>query len=105
MIMNFVNEKNDGRNEVFNVKIMDTKRHTGNLLQSGKNESDRVQNIYDLEGNCSEWVAEKTNIKNEPYVNRGGYFGNKYGTAASARNSNGDREYDRKSFRVVLYVM
>ena len=105
MIMNFVNEKNDGRNEVFNVKIMYTKRHTGNLLQSGKNESDRVQNIYDLEGNCSEWVAEKTNIKNEPYVNRGGYFGNKYGTAASARNSNGDREYDRKSFRVVLYVM
>ena len=61
--------------------------------------------VYDLEGNCNEWVAERTNVKNEPYVNRGGYFENKYGITASVRNSNGDNEYNRKSFRVVLYVI
>lgn len=105
MIMNFVNEKKDGKNETFDVKAINIKRHMGKLLQTGENESDRVENIYDLEGNCNEWVAERTNVKNEPYVNRGGYFENKYGITASVRNSNGDNEYNRKSFRVVLYVI
>ena len=63
--------------------------------------NDKVQNIYDLEGNCSEWCT----IQREPYINRGGYFNIKYGAAAGARNSNPDNQYDRKTFRLVLYIV
>ena len=60
VIMSFVNGKLDGNNEVFDVKVANKNRHKGRTT-SGQNESDKVCNIYDLEGNRWEFVAEGIN--------------------------------------------
>lgn len=60
VIMSFVNGKLDGNNEVFDVKVANKNRHK-RITTSGQNESDKVCNIYDLEGNCWEFVAEGIN--------------------------------------------
>ncbi len=38
---------------------IDESRHTESLATSGQNEADKVCNIYDLEANCIELIAEK----------------------------------------------
>ena len=68
--MSFITE-ND---KEYDVTISDNNRHTGVLASSGTNLSDKVCNIYDLEGNCREFVAEKTSYHNDGriFVDRGG---------------------------------
>ena len=105
MVMKFVDGKNDGTGEkTFDVRTYDETRHTGSLTESGKNINDKVQNIYDLEGNCYEYVAEK-NKTSSPFVYRGGYYyGNSY-NRASRRSSNGGGESYGATFRPALYIM
>ncbi len=58
-MLGFVNGSKDGTNKIFDVKVFDVNRHIELLQYSGFNKSDKVKNIYDLEGNVQEWVAEK----------------------------------------------
>ena len=69
MVMKFVDGETPALGEEYNVREMDSNRHTGSVAKTGKNQYDKVQNIYDLEGNCREWVAEKNNTS-RPFVNR-----------------------------------
>ena len=101
--MSFIDGKNDGKGNIFNVKEVNKNRHTNLLATSGQNEYDRVCNIYDLEGNCWEYVAEKS-LKdiNYQFVCRGGSYGN---SAASHCFNNSGSESDDNSFRFVLYLI
>lgn len=58
--MEFVDQSKDGTNKIFDVQVFDVNRHIELLQYSGFNESDKVKNIYDLEGNVAEWVAERS---------------------------------------------
>ena len=109
MTMKFVDGKNDGsddENKIFDVTQFKESRHTGLLATSGQNNDDKVCNIYDLEGNCIEYIAENNSYSPRGiYVYRGStYSGN---LAASVRyGADGSAEYyPGMSFRFVLYVM
>ena len=105
--MSFITE-ND---KEYDVTISDNNRHTGVLAASGTNLSDKVCNIYDLEGNCREFVAEKTSYHNDGriFVDRGGEGIKDDSTvdynSASNRGAYFGRESGWKTFRFVLYVM
>ena len=107
MVMHFVDGKKDGTGKkLFNVKEYDETRHTGSKVESGKNNNDKVQNIYDLEGNFGEYVAEKNNIHpSDPFVGRGGNYGKGSIYKASRRNSANGGAYSNSTFRPVLYIM
>ena len=63
-IMKFINGKIDGAGNVYVVKeqneefVTSEERHTRNLAETGSNVNDKVQNIYDLEGNVFEITLE-----------------------------------------------
>ena len=107
MVMHFVDGKYDatGKN-VFDVKVYNGERHTGSKANSGKNNNDKVQNIYDLEGNCWEYVAEKNNTSTSAqFVYRGGYYGRYSGDRASGRFRYSDEDNGNGTFRPILYIM
>ena len=105
MVMEFVDGKKDGTGDkTFDVRTYDETRHTGSKTESGKNINDKVQNIYDLEGNCLEYVAEKNKTSN-PYVVRGGYYYKDSSYRASLRFSYGDGADSYVTFRPALYIM
>ena len=102
--MDFVNGKQDGIGNIFDVTKYDSNRHTGSLEVSGRNEADKVSNIYDLEGNCREYIAEKSSSDtNIIFVRRGGYYNST--NRASHRSVDYSSAYTHLSFRFVLYVM
>lgn len=103
VVMNFVNGKYDGINQIFNVNEALNIRHSKTPQLSGKNEADKVCNIYDLEGNFYEFVAEKTTFDlSMPYVGRGGYYPDSI--SASYRRYHDGKEGVNRAFRIVLYV-
>ena len=106
MVMEFVDGKKDGTGDkTFDVRTYDETRHTGSKSESGKNINDKVQNIYDLEGNCYEYVAEKNNTDVQ-FVYRGGSPTKSIIHKASKRARNSDYPYnDNTTFRPVLYIM
>ena len=105
MVMKFVDGKNDAKGNPYNVRAYDTNRHNGTgVTASGKNEYDKVQNIYDLEGNCCEYVAEK-NSTSLPFVHRGGYSYKGSNYRASGRYGDGDFAFSTVTFRPALYIM
>lgn len=107
MVMKFVDGKNDAKGNTYNVRAYDVNRHNGSstgVTGSGKNEYDKVQNIYDLEGNCWEYVAEKNNTSN-PFVNRGGNYYKGSDNRASGRDSGNGRANSSGTFRPTLYIM
>ena len=105
MVMKFVDGKNDAKGNPYNVIAYDANRHNGIIVTaSGKNEYDKVQNIYDLEGNYVEYVAEKNNTS-KPFVYRAGSFGKNITDMASRRVSTIDLEDKYCTFRQVLYIM
>ena len=104
MVMKFVDGKNDAKGNTYNVRTYYVNRHTGSKTTAGKNEYDKVQNIYDLEGSCYEYVAEKNNTSN-PFVNRGGYYNRTSYYRASQRYSIYDTAYSNRTFRPTLYIM
>ena len=80
VMMAFVNGKKDGssgENITYDVTQTKTYRHTGILEEAGQNEKDRVCNIYDLEGNVIEYVAERGSYYSSGTFNdRGGFYNN-----------------------------
>ncbi len=60
-MMKFIDGKDDGNGDTFDVKVEKEARHTGSKAPTGANINDLVQNIYDLEGNCSEYNATAKN--------------------------------------------
>ena len=103
MVMKFVDKKMDGNKKTYDVRAYNSTRHTENLAEAGKNVADKVQNIYDLEGNCFEFVAEKNNTSN-PFVFRGGYWNNVRLCRASQRSSFGGSVVSFFTFRSALYI-
>ena len=101
MVMKFVNGKEDGNGNDYDVRTADPNRHISSPAGAGQNIADKVQNIYDLEGNCYEYVAEKNDSN---AVFRGGIFF--YGTTyrASLRGSNNGSANSLGTFRPVLYI-
>ena len=103
MVMKFVAGKETTSGK-FDVTKANNSRHLSYLEKTGQNENDKVCNIYDLEGNCYEYVAEKSDYlqKNRPVARGGRYDSNE---PASYRDYN-DGIYDSSySFRFVLYVI
>ena len=101
MVMKFVDGKTDGNRNTYDVRTYNSTRHAGGKTEAGKKLADKVQNIYDLEGNCFEYVAEKNNTSN-PFVFRGGFtYSN---SRASERYSGSDSAYSVYTFRPALYV-
>ena len=102
MVMDFVDGKNDGVGKKFNVKNGENDRHRNSIEYTGNNLNDKVQNIYDLEGNCQEYVAERLSRYN-PFCVRSTNYPR---WTASCRT---DRHYNELSsinvgFRIVLYI-
>ena len=104
MVMKFVDGKKPAQGETYDVRTYDANRHTGSKTTAGKNEYDKVQNIYDLEGNCFEYVAEKNN-SSLPFVGRGGFYNRVSGFRASLRDSHVDHANNYSTFRPALYIM
>ena len=104
MVMHFVDKKNDATGKVFNVTKYDETRHTGSKAEAGKNNNDKVQNIYDLEGNCNEYVAEKNNTS-FPFLSRGGNYSKYNNGVASRRDSYHGFANSNTTFRPTLYIM
>ena len=106
MVMKFVNGKKCGNNEIYDVRINNENRHKGESIRvekSGNNIADKVQNIYELEGNCSEYVAEKNNTK-YIYILRGGDYSYNSICRASVRGGTNGSAKGNATFRPVLYI-
>ena len=102
--MKFVDGKNDGTGQIYDVKTALPTRHAGTRATSGQNEADRVCNIYDLEGNYYEYVAEKhTYNSSRSKVTRGGDYD--LSNQAVSRYISSGSAGSNKSFRLVLYIM
>ena len=105
MTMAFVNNKQDGANNTFDVTT-NGDRGASSPTTSGQNLADRVCNIFDLEENYSEHVAEKSSYStNGPFVYRGGLYSGTTSFPASGRNIYTGTASTNFSFRFVLYVM
>ena len=103
MVMKFVDGKTDGKEKTYDVRTYNSTRHTGDVTKAGKNLADKVQNIYDLEGNCFEYVAEKNNVSN-PFVYRGGNDSYDSNNRASRRTGNDGSALSYRAFRSALYI-
>ena len=109
MTMKFVNGKQDGSSDSDADKTYDVtkdkeSRHKGLPDESGQNVADRVCNIFDLEGNYLEYVAEKNSFDDVgPFVFRGGSYDDS--RSASNRHSYDGDAFSDISFRFTLYVM
>ena len=101
MVMKFVDKKIDGNKKIYDVRTYNSDRHKE--TEAGKNLADKVQNIYDLEGNCGEYVAEKNNIS-YPFVSRGGSYNGGSNGRACLRYSSNDTALSSRTFRSVLYI-
>lgn len=101
-MMKFVNGKKDGEGNIFDVTTHSESR--SGLGVTGKNEADKVCNIYDIEGNYYEYVAEKNTFNsNFPYNCRGGaWHGDISASNRAVYNSKAPSAY---TFRLVLYVI
>ena len=103
MVMKFIDGKTDGNGEIYDVRTYNSTRHIGSKAEAGKNLADKVQNIYDLEGNCWEYVAEKNKIS-DPIILRGGLYGANSDDKASMRFGCAGSAYRYRTFRIVLYL-
>ena len=76
----------------------------GSKQVTGYSESWKVNNIYDIAGNCWEWTQEAKETNNRAY--RGGtYGGNGDNNAVTYRGRNVPTyTYDRLSSRPTLYI-
>ena len=101
LVMKFV----DGK-EGYSVTQASSDRHNPNgIANTGANEKDKICNIYDLEGNAFEYVADKSTVQPEyePCIKRGGSYDNTI--QASTYTSCNGKEDSSIAFRAVLYVI
>ena len=103
MVMKFVDGKLDGNGDIYDVRNSNPNRHTGIRAESGKNVADKVQNIYDLEGNCYEYVAEKNNTSKD-CIQRGGVYLYYSDHSTSRRSSTTGGIGAWSASRLVLYI-
>ncbi len=107
MTMKFIASKPrlDGTNKTYDVTKSDSSRHiSGGVKVSGNNEADKVCNIYDLEGNAWECIAEKSTYDtNLPILSRGGSYDKSHSASYRIYGNGGASLY--VSFRLALYVM
>ena len=104
MIMKFITE-ND---EDYDVLNGNQNWHMGSSVSlTGENDEDEGCNIYDLESNAYEYVAEKSSYYNSygtyPFVIRGGLY--EVNSPASVRLYSNDVADDYTSFRFVIYII
>ena len=105
MTMAFVNEKQDGAGNTIDVTT-NGDRGGSSPAASGQHVADRVCNIFDLEENYYEYVAEKSSyLTFSPFVVRGGLSTSGSTNPASGRYVISGRAETGASFRFVLYVM
>ena len=106
MVMKFVDGKSDGNGEIYDVRTKGSSRHTGEKAGTGENLADKVQNIYDLESNCWEYVAEQNNTSNSFVCRGGGYYGTSANSVdkVSLRTSITSSDSNEGTFRLVLYI-
>ena len=102
-VMKFVDGKNDAKGKRYNVRVADLTRHTNSLANTGLNDNDKVQNIYDLEGNVLEYIAEK-NKTSHSFVDRGGAYIEGTNFMTSTRLSSDGINDSTLSFRPTLYI-
>ena len=103
MTMTFVNGKKDGAGNTIDVTV-NGDRGGSSKATSGQHPADRMCNIFDLEENCREYVAEKNSYNDGlPFVIRGDYYGDSF--SASYRCGYNGGAYSGDSFRFALYVM
>ena len=102
MAMKFITENDDN----YDVTTATSSWHTGlSVVESGQNKEDKACNIYDLESNSREYVAEKNSYDTyDPFVRRGGSYNFSIGSA-SYRVYYSMTVYSDSSFRFVLYVI
>ena len=101
MTMEFVNGKKDGAGNTIDVTV-NKDRGGSSPATSGQYSADRMCNIFDLEGNYLEYVAEKSSY-GSPFVFRGGDSDESY--SASFRYGYYGAAFSDLSFRFTLYVM
>ena len=101
MAMKFITENDDN----YDVENATESWHTGSsVVASGQNKEDKACNIYDLESNSYEYVAEKNSyLTNGQFLYRGGSYYDS--SPASFRYNTYGTVYSYYSFRFVLYVM
>ena len=101
MAMKFITENDEN----YNVINPTASWHQGSeVVESGQNKEDKACNIYDLESNAAEYVAEKNSYyTGSQFVSRGGLCYNS--VPASYRSYDYGRAYSIYSFRFVLYIM
>ncbi len=105
MTMAFVNGKQDGANNTFDVTV-NGNRGGSLVAASGQHVADRVCNIFDLEENYYEYVAEmSSSYTSGPFVGRGGVSFSATTRPASGRYNLYSYGSIYCSFRFVLYVM
>ena len=107
VIMEFIDGKLDGENNIIDVTVNE---HRGGSSEStsGGHKADRMCNIFDLEENYIEFVAECNNYEmSAPYVLRGGGCKSNSSNPVSYRNREVWDIFDSTyySFRFTLYVM
>ena len=77
---------------------------TGTNILKATNKIDKQCNIFDMAGNCWEWITETHSSSDNPCVLRGGNYGNNI-PYTSDRNYGGTSEaYISNSFRPLLYL-
>ena len=107
-VMKFVDDKLDGAGNTFDVTTARTTsestRHTGKLAATGNNINDKVQNIYDLEGNLYELTLEAADTSTGYRSYRGGTASG--GAMYSAYRGVGKPSYSSAQIgsRVTLYI-
>ena len=105
MVMKFVDKKTDENGNTYDVRKYEPTRHAEDVKEAGKNLADKVQNIYDLEGNCLEYVAEKNNTSTSfPFVIRGGFYLHYSYLRASLRIRWSGSADSYTTFRSALYI-
>ena len=105
MTMAFVNGKQDGAGNTIDVTV-NKNRGGSSPASSGQHSADRMCNIFDLEENYYEYVAEMSSYDTwDPFVYRGGGSDRGLTYPASNRNLNIGNAFTYGSFRFVLYVM
>ena len=105
MTMAFVNGKQDGAGNTIDVTV-NKDRGGSSPASSGQHSADRMCNIFDLEENYYEYVAEMGSCSTDnPFARRGGRSGGLYINQASYRYYDNFSASDYSSFRFVLYVM
>ena len=94
-----VDDKKDVIGIPYDVTSKKSTRRITSLAATGNNIRDKVQNIYDLEGNLVEWTLEA----NYSRVIRGGSY---YGFDYIARRDCYDPDYPEASIgsRATLYI-